>query len=145
MAFLEWDEKYSVGIEEIDQQHKRLFDLINKLYGTVQKVNGANDLQSSIIELSAILAAVDKMEDYASYHFSTEENYMLEYSYPDYKAHKKAHDLFFESVRKFKREIDEGKGFKLTDILEYLKKWLTGHVLTTDQKYRKFFKKKGLS
>ncbi len=145
MVFLEWNESYSVGIEIIDQQHKRLFSLINDLHKTLQQIEGKSDLKSSINELSAMLDAVDEMEDYASYHFSNEEKYMLQASYPDYKPHKKAHEHFFDNVREFKHEIDEGKGFKLQDILEYLRKWLTGHVMTTDQKYRPFLEKKNLA
>ena len=81
---LEWDDKYSVGISIIDEQHKKLFDLINRtLYA---KELGYNK--------EALRVILEGMTYYTLKHFKTEENYMKEFNYPEYQSHKKNTTIF---------------------------------------------------
>ena len=143
MVFFEWDPKFSVNIVEIDEQHKRLIGLIDRLHGAVRP--GSQDpFDSALKELVAQASVINEMVDYSHYHFSTEERYMQKYLYPGYEMHKEEHDSFIREVRKFKNDFDGGKVLLSIDIMQFLKKWVGSHILGTDKQYVPLFKEKGL-
>ncbi len=144
MAFLEWDPRFSVRIAEIDQQHKKLIGFINRLHESMQPAGNQNALETAIEELSAQATVINEMVEYSSYHFSTEEKYMRQYMYPDYEKHKKEHEYFINKVRTLKSDFDSGKAILSSQIMEFLKEWLSGHILGVDKKYEPFFQAKGL-
>lgn len=144
MAFLEWDPRFSVKIAEIDQQHKKLIGFINRLHESMQPAGNQNALETAIEELSAQATVINEMVEYSSYHFSTEEKYMRQYMYPDYEIHKKEHEYFINKVRTLKSDFDSGKAILSSQIMEFLKEWLSGHILGVDKKYEPFFQAKGL-
>jgi hemerythrin len=137
--FVEWEDKYSVGIEKIDNQHKQLIEIINRLY--YSRGNSPHAvLGETIQELIA----------YTQTHFADEERLMQENNYPDYQAHKKRHEAFIEEVKKFEKEyqkVDDDllEDFSLvTDVLFYLKSWLCGHILVVDKEYSPYLNKMGI-
>lgn len=144
MAFLEWDPRFSVRIAEIDQQHKKLIGLINRLHESMQQAGDRDALETAIEELSAQATVINEMVEYSSYHFSTEEKYMRQYMYPDYEKHKKEHEYFISKVRTLKSDFDGGQAILSSQIMEFLKKWLSDHILGMDKKYEPFFQAKGL-
>ncbi len=89
MAFLEWNPRFSVKIAEIDQQHKKLIGLINRLHESMQPVSNHDELKTAIKELSTQALVINEMVEYSSYHFFTEEKYMRQYMYPGYEKLKK--------------------------------------------------------
>ncbi|GBD88232.1 bacteriohemerythrin [bacterium BMS3Abin03] len=129
-----WDESFSVGIQEIDEQHKELVRMINKLIGR-------EDISVDSETISDIL---NEMTQYAGYHFQTEEQYMIEYDYPDYLSHKKQHTEFKKKTVAFCLDTMSYKETIPKEILTYLKTWLVHHILKVDMKYKSFFKEKGL-
>ncbi|MHC4441544.1 MAG: bacteriohemerythrin [Planctomycetota bacterium] len=144
MAFFEWDESYTVNIAEIDRQHKQLIELINHVYDALQQSKNQDTMKSAIDELDAQATGIDEMIDYTCYHFSTEEDYMLEYQYPGYDRQKEEHEQFVEKVKSFKRDFDEGKAVLSMELVQFLRKWLAGHILGLDKKYGPFLNEKGL-
>jgi len=144
MAFLEWDPRFSVRIAEIDQQHKKLIGLINRLHESMRQAGGRDALETAIEELSAQATVINEMVEYSSYHFSTEEKYMRQYVYPDFEKHKKEHEYFINKVRTLKSDFDGGQAILSSQIMEFLKKWLSDHILGMDKKYEPFFQAKGL-
>lgn len=144
MAFLDWDPRFSVRIAEIDQQHKKLIALINRLHESMQQAGDRDTLETAIQELSAQATVINEMLEYSSYHFSTEEKYMRQYVYPDYEKHKKEHEYFVDKVRALKKDFDGGRAILSSQIMEFLKEWLSGHILGVDKKYEPFFQMKGL-
>ena len=64
MPFIEWNEKYSVHIEEIDSQHKKIFSIINRLHSALKARKGKKVIGNLL----------DELVDYTYYHFATEEN-----------------------------------------------------------------------
>jgi len=144
MAFLEWDPRFSVKIAEIDQQHKNLIGFINRLYEAMKPSSSQDALETAIQELSTQAIIIDEMVKYSSYHFSTEEKYMLQYRYPDYEKHKKEHEYFINKVRILKSDFDNGKVILSSQIMQFLKEWLSTHILGTDKKYGPFLQSKGL-
>ena len=128
--FVEWEDKYSVGIEKIDKQHKRLFEVINRLY-----YSRGNKTHAVLGE------TIQELIDYTKTHFTDEEQLMRKNGYRDYEAHKKKHESFIEKVKKFNNEyqkVDDDllEEYSLvTEILLFLKTWLCDHILVVDKEY----------
>ncbi len=141
MDFLSWSENMSVNIEEIDNQHKKLIGIINNLYEAMKVAKGYEVLDD----------VLDKLLDYAHYHFETEEKYFEEFEYSDSQLHKDEHKKFFDQIVKFKKALtgdkltnDEGDMILSVELWVTLKQWFANHVLVFDKKYMPLFKEKGL-
>jgi hemerythrin len=91
-----WTDSFSVKVTEIDTQHKKLIELINKLYDAM-KVGKSKDVMGEIL---------NNLISYTATHFKTEEKYFDLYSYPEKEIHKAGHKQFVETVTKFKTEFD---------------------------------------
>lgn len=135
MAFFTWDDKYSVGIRELDNQHKVLIDILNELFDAMQ-AGKTNDVLEKILR---------KLVDYTKTHFDNEEKYMQKFAYPDFAAHKAQHVKFVDQVANFKKDFDAGKLALSISLSSFLKDWLVQHISGTDKKYGPFFNSKGLS
>ena len=138
MLSIKWsDEIMSVGIEEIDSQHKRLIDLINKIIHSIEDGNQIKNIEIFIEDATA----------YTKYHFSSEEKY-FEKSCKDkdqIKKHKIRHQEFIDKVNEFglrlknNNDIRDGDGIELvTQLNKYLSGWLVNHIIVED---RGIFKK----
>jgi len=134
MALLQWNERLSVNIKEIDGQHKTLVDMVNRLHDSMKEGEGDKIL----------MKIVDEMKRYAASHFATEERYLKEKQYPDYPAHKTEHENFVSKVVKVEKDLKEGKCAMSMDILNFLSNWLVNHIKGTDKKYGPFLNKAGI-
>lgn len=120
-----WTPQLSVGIEEIDSQHKMLVDLLNQLHAAIVEHHAARDA-AEILE---------RLVDYTRIHFAVEEALMRVLDYPDYDAHKLEHEKLVEQVYQLRHKVlVEGKPIT-GELLLFLKRWLTEHILASDQKY----------
>ena len=131
---IEWDDKYSVGISKIDDEHRQFIDIINMAIAT-------NESSDNPGELREVLYRITK---YAINHFSTEENYMIEFNYPEYQFHKEEHHDFSRKVIAYCERVNDGDSQISKEILEYLKRWLINHIQVTDKKYVDCFIRNGL-
>jgi len=122
MPLMNWDEIMSVGVEELDDQHKRLIELINEAYEALQRHD-----EHRMVEL------IEKMRQYARTHFETEEAYMLRDGFPDLARHKGLHETFNRSVTQFKSQ--QFGGTNLSKIFVFLSRWLATHILEADKEY----------
>lgn len=130
---IEWDPTYSIGLQEIDDQHKVLVNIINQIWDEV--VSGAKSVR--------VLASIAELEQYTVTHFQAEENFMRSNAYSDFKAHKKRHDAFVERIRQERLAVESGKSFSL-DLVNFLKDWLLNHILIEDRAYAQEFQPKKL-
>ncbi|PLX18521.1 MAG: hemerythrin [Marinilabiliales bacterium] len=132
MSFITWHDRYSVGVHSINDQHKKLVEMINNLYA--EFYNGITDefLNKLIVEL----------EKYAVYHFAYEEKFMKLYNYNDLKAHEDEHNTFVEKIKKYKETVSVSNKIEVIDLATYLKNWLLKHIMGTDKKYSKLFQEK---
>ncbi|MEI7596451.1 MAG: bacteriohemerythrin [Bacteroidota bacterium] len=128
------DSDFSVKVEEIDAQHKKLVDLINDLYSAFQKGQAKNILGDILNELI----------NYTANHFATEEKYFAQFAYPEAEIHIDLHKKLVESVLAFKADFETGKATVSYDLMNFLKDWLVGHIQGTDRKYSEWFKNNGL-
>jgi hemerythrin len=131
---LEWNDKFSVGISMIDEEHKKLFGILNKVI-VVKEHNGNPE------ELWEVLS---EMTNYALTHFKTEEAYMKECNYPEYQDHKEEHRHFSTETIAYHDKVITGDSQIANEIIEYLKWWLVNHIQVTDKKYVDCFKENGL-
>jgi hemerythrin-like metal-binding protein len=127
MAFMTWTEDISVN-EEIDAQHRRLFDIVNELHTSVTA--GA--------ERSAIAKVFNELVDYTIEHFQTEERYFLSLAYPDSKAHTKEHNDLTEEVARLEGQFAAGDLVISFELLDFLYDWLMKHTSDSDMKFKSF-------
>lgn len=127
---IKWEDFFSVNSDILDEQHKQLFELVNKLYDAI------NNKKDHLI-LSQI---VNALFDYSKYHLETEEAMMEKAFFPELSTHKKYHKFFITQVELFKVKITEGKEEISFTILEFAADWLRTHVLGEDRKFAKYLK-----
>ena len=127
MPTISWSDKFSIGVEMIDEQHKNLFRLVNDLNSNI---TGGSSKQ-------ALSSALDALIDYTKYHFKEEEDYMFNVEYPRLEQHKIAHDNLTQQVLDFEQALSEGKG-DVSKFLEFLYDWLTKHIMDQDKKIGKY-------
>ncbi len=134
MAFLNWNDNLSIGIIQIDAQHKNLVNMLNQLYDAMSTGKGKE----------IITKIVKDMSGYALTHFGTEEKLMQQHGYPEFVQHKKEHESFIKKVQEFNNEIQKGNLLIVSNIASFLKEWLIKHIQGTDKKYGPFLKEKGV-
>lgn len=134
MALVEWKEDYSVSVENFDNQHKKLFDLINNLHDAMKK--GASS--------AVIPGIIDELFDYTQKHFSNEEELFVRYNYPEFENQKNAHTTFLNKISEFKKDFESGKLGLSIEIISFLNDWLVSHIKGADKKYGKFFNDLGI-
>ncbi|NVO11292.1 MAG: hemerythrin family protein [Bacteroidales bacterium] len=134
MAAILWTEALSVKIRSIDDQHKKLIDMINDFYDNISK-HSNNEL---------IIKLVNGMKSYTIMHFNQEERYMVQYKYPYYEQHKKEHEQFIAKVNALEEKLKQGKIIVSFEITSFLKDWLKQHIMKTDKQYGDFFIKHGI-
>ncbi|MCL5004743.1 MAG: bacteriohemerythrin [Patescibacteria group bacterium] len=134
MPLLTWNDAYSVGVKEIDTQHQKIFELINQLYNAI-----VNSREKQIIN-----SVINDLIDYANYHFSTEESYFAKFHYPDKDLHEQKHLEYRKKVNEFKENSAQNNEALSQEVLTFLEKWWTNHVIEIDKKYTKFFNDQGL-
>lgn len=130
----EWDDSYKIGIDEIDRQHHGLVDLVVQLYAAMRQGKGKEVLDSTL----------NKLVDYTSVHFGTEEAYFNKFQYPKSAAHKKEHEEFTKKVAEFKASYDAGRVMITLSLIDFLSGWLTTHIKGSDREYTEFFKAHGI-
>lgn len=123
----EWKEDYSVHIEEIDDQHMKLFALINQLENCASTGNFKDTVNHALEELM----------EYVNIHFETEEYYLKKSNYSELAKHQKIHNDIKEDLNKKINHIIN-RDISVLDVIglyNFLVSWLDTHILVEDQKY----------
>lgn len=132
---VEWRASLSVGIDEIDLQHKQLLENFNNLLSACKTGEGVDELRRLLLFL----------DEYVTRHFRDEEALQVKHSYPEYAGHKKEHDAFIQRLHALRQEIvSEGAG--LHHVMEtntMLLKWLLNHISTVDVELGIFLRSAG--
>lgn len=127
-----WDEKYSVGVEAIDSQHKNFFNICNDIIDVVAREN---------IDRKTLVDVINSLEQYANFHFDSEESKFTGTEYPDVETHKRMHNEFREKVA-FSREqlivFEADLRVLAEEIFNFSVDWLSNHILITDKGYSPF-------
>lgn len=123
MASLCWTEDLSVDNKAIDDDHRHLFDLLDRLQHT---------MPSGLVTAEAI-TIVDDLAEYVENHFNREEVFMQRINYADYPLHKAEHDRFVSEVHALQSRLGRGAHTLTLSIDKVLNEWLRRHVLVMDK------------
>jgi hemerythrin len=134
MALVTWDQSYSVSVKRLDEQHQKLFALLNALHEAMRKGKGQAVLQDTVGELST----------YTLTHFRAEEELLRKTNYPGLAAHQAEHQKFMTRVSQFIEEIRAGKISTSITVLTFLKDWLAKHIQQTDRSYAAYLNSQGV-
>lgn len=132
MAFINWNESYSVHIKQLDEQHKKLFQIVNALYDAMKNGKG-NDVLAGVF---------DELINYTKLHFSTEENLLKIHNYPNLTAHKMEHERLVNQVLDLQKQFMDGGAALSIKVSNFLKEWLMNHIKKSDIAYSKYLKQK---
>ena len=125
MAAITWNEAYSIGITEIDFQHKNLISIINDLYEAHQMGTGQVIIKETL----------DKLIDYTKYHFTMEQQMHSEYKYLRASKHKEEHQEFIAKLDSLKLESENSNILLTLKTLDFLKDWTITHILGSDKAF----------
>jgi hemerythrin len=134
LAGLTWDDKYSVRVRELDEQHKKLFAMVQALHQAMLEGQGKQELNNIFADLVA----------YTASHFASEERLMKMHGYPEYQAHQEVHAKMTTKALSLQEEFQAGKAGISLDTMKFLQDWVSKHILGTDKKYGPFFNEKGV-
>ena len=126
LSRIAWDPIYSVQVEDLDAQHKKLFEDINILINVFESRSGD------------FLPIIKDLIDYLSVHFRDEHKVMMDANYPNLLIHSKEHQKFTEKIQEFLKgykEDDKELGLKM---VVFLKDWVRDHTTNLDVQYGKY-------
>lgn len=122
---VEWHEGLSVGNRIIDAQHKKLFDIVNRLALAISEPKSRRSLAG----------VAEELQRYAAVHFHHEEAKMREANFPDLVAHRIEHQLFEEKLKSLVGPLQSGSTFTASTTLRWLTDWIGDHITLVDHKY----------
>jgi hemerythrin len=129
MAHLVWKNELNTGIEVIDNQHKRIVDMINQL----NRVRQAHR-QNKKAKMEAVGNVIGEMVDYTLSHFAFEEALMEDAGYQFTRAHKRVHELFIKRVSEYQTRFQSGEDIA-DELHGLLSRWLVNHIRNDDAAY----------
>lgn len=125
MSLFNWYKKYSVNIPELDEHHKALFDIFNRLYDNCLGQDKAHCIDPIIAELLS----------YSNYHFSAEEQHMRNIGFKDIDGHIKEHRGFTRRTLELRQAAGRDEPEATKELIAFLGRWLLHHVIEADRKY----------
>lgn len=128
MAFIDWNDSFAVKIDQFDDHHRHLINLLNKTYE-----NAVRQLEKEKLGLVLV-----ELIDYAKYHFRAEEVWLKEHDYPKLTQHCAEHHYFINRVQEMCEDYNKGNTALAQELLSFMKNWLSNHILGTDRDYAQF-------
>jgi hemerythrin-like metal-binding protein len=132
--YIQWNESLSVHVKELDDQHKKLFDMINNFYAELEKDHSTVPIKHIITD----------MKKYALLHFNTEEKFMTLNGFPKLENHKGRHQNFIKKVQDLEEKLDKKYPVLPGDIVKFLKEWILLHIQIEDKTYSNYFIQNGV-
>ena len=129
-----WQDSYSVGVDVLDQDHKKLIVLLNQ-FSTAYDYAMSEEYERQTLE---------ELVEYTKYHFAKEEDLMDECQYPDVEAHKKQHQMMIAEVERFAALYNEKGHDALEEVTAFLSNWLINHINGTDKQYTQYMNDSGI-
>ncbi len=125
MAFLSWRNEYRVGVEQIDEEHRYLFDLINAFHDT--HVGGT--------KRSALEQILNRLVHYAEQHFRHEEAIMKAEVYPAYLEHCALHEDLYLTIFRLSEKLAAGSLQVDMETVRFIRSWLVEHIVKHDLRF----------
>lgn len=133
MAFFEWSPSLSVGLGTVDRQHRMLIGYINELSDAVDNGRGGSVVQKTL----------ERLRNYTKVHFAYEEAMFKVYKYEEADDHGYAHHAFVRMIEDCEQRHAKGEQNVGVELLSYLKRWLSEHILVEDMSYARVLVERG--
>ena len=134
MTLMAWNSSYSVGVLTLDSQHTILFDILNELHDAMMEGKASN-LTGPILR---------KLVTYTREHFAAEEGLLTKSQYPGLEAHKLLHRDLIKQVEDYSERFERGEITLNLHLLNFLRDWLTNHIMKVDQEYGPWLNEHGV-
>ena len=134
MPILVWSDEYSVNVAEIDEQHKKLLEHVNKLHAGVEAQIDKEDLHQLLVELY----------DYTEFHFASEQKLMDQHEMGNVKKHHKEHKLLLKHLKQICDAVSDGKRPAFYSQYDVSNDWFLAHIMDFDKKMGAFLNSKGV-
>ena len=133
MAAVIWNDSYSVGVKALDEQHKKLFGMVNQMHEAMMAGKGR----------VVVGQVMNEMFDYVRLHFTAEEKLLERYNYPGLAEQKREHEAFIQKVEEMQQKMQAGNLTLSIEVSQFLQSWIKDHIMGVDKKYSDFLNKKG--
>ncbi len=120
-----WNASYSVGIKMLDDDHRILISMINKLHQAM--IAGKSH--------SIIAPLIKELQEYTVHHFHNEESHLKKINSPDLEEQKQQHSIFAKRIEEFSSDLENGNIVLAMKIMPFLNDWLLKHIMNTDMNY----------
>jgi len=127
MAYLDWQDRFSIGIEEIDNQHKKIIEMINRLDKSRIDGNFGSEVNVVLVQLVK----------YSMEHFKYEEDLMQRMKFADAEKHRELHAELTEQIVVLLRRVKQGYNINVFEVISILKSWMIDHIRKEDRKFGK--------
>jgi hemerythrin-like metal-binding protein len=130
---VEWQNEYSVEVGALDEHHRHIFQLLNRLHEAMLLAQGRAVLASLLDELIVCLRQ----------HFAGEELLMQSFGYPESLVHELEHERLVGVLLEFREQFADRREQLVEPLVEFLEGWVIRHILTVDRRYSDFFAERG--
>jgi hemerythrin len=134
MSLFSWSKKFSVNVDELDNQHRQLLGYLNELYDAVTRQQGE----------WCIGKLLDSLQSYAQEHFAEEEWLLEAVEFPELELQKKQHRYFTVEIARMKAAVSEQHELPPQSVLYFLRSWFLNHIFEEDKKYGELFGGEGV-
>ena len=135
MPLFIWNSSYSVKVKRFDADHQQLFSIINELHEGMKAGRGKD----------AMNGVLSKLLGYTERHFTAEEAVMKQLGYIQLPAHIEQHRKFTGKIKEVADQYKAGAAGLSVDVLDFLTKWLSQHIVGVDKQYSEFMNAKGVA
>lgn len=125
MGLIRWRDEYATEVESIDNDHKKLVELINQLYEARRQGEADQLLKRLFAELNA----------YCNEHFKREEDEMERLGYPEREAHQQEHQQLMQQTATLQSQLESGEDSLSNETFKFLRHWLLDHIVEVDKKF----------
>ncbi|MDI6747260.1 MAG: bacteriohemerythrin [Rhodocyclaceae bacterium] len=125
-----FDAKYHVGIEQVDTEHRQLFEIAGRVYDALGEKGAAAD--------GIARAAIAELLDYTTTHFANEEALMEAAAYPELAAHRELHHHLLSRARDMEMRVEFDAQFVPLELNRFIASWLVEHIQDSDRKFGDF-------
>jgi hemerythrin len=125
-----FDARFQVGIDQVDREHRQLFEIAGKVYDAL----AASDEAAA----AAARAAIAELLDYTVTHFASEEALMAAAGYPELEAHRELHHHLLSQARDMEMRAEFGEQYVPVELSHFLYNWLVDHIEANDRKFGEF-------
>jgi hemerythrin len=135
MAFIDWNKNMSVGVERLDEDHRKLIAIINQLHDGIQAGHKREILDQVLHELV----------EYTKVHFANEERLFAQTDFAGAAVHISEHESLVQRILNVARHFEDRPVSVLDyELMSFLQTWLLNHIQTTDKKYSAWFNSHGI-